>query len=515
MSEQPDIVIIGSGMGGATLAAGLAGSGARIVILERGEAIVDTPQARDARAIFIDKHFRTTERWQVGKRRVRPSHYYCVGGNTKFYGAILIRYRREDFGEKQHFTGTSPAWPFSYETFEPWYSAAETLYAVRGTLDEDPTEPYHSIPYPHPPVPDEPDIARFRAELRGVGLHPASLPLGIDIDAWLQRGQDPWDAFPDTTGGKMDAQTRGLATALADSLISLETGARVDRLEVSPDGRRVAAVHYRQHGETKVLRPGLVVLSAGAINSAAILLRSGAIANSSDQVGRNYMNHNGAMMLVIDPRRRNRAVYQKTIHVNDFYFGDGANPRPLGNFQMVGKVSAPMLASATGYVPRGILSAVAQRSIDCFAMSEDLPDPESRVHVRGSDIALDWKRTNLPALTHLLTALKERLRACGYPIIFTQRYTEENSGHQCGTVRMGNDPAKAPLDPYCRAYDQPNLFVVDASFLPNSAAVNPSLTVAAQALRVADHIRKTDLGGTYNDAMLAPTQAMPKFLPNT
>jgi choline dehydrogenase-like flavoprotein len=490
MTDSPDIVIIGSGMGGATLASGLAGSGASVLILERGERLVDRPEARDARAIFIDKFFRTTERWRDARGRlVRPSHYYCVGGNSKFYGAILVRYRREDFGEKQHFAGVSPAWPFTYEEFEPWYCKAEQLYKVRGTLGEDPTEPFHSQPYAFPPVPDEPAIAHFRGKLTASGLHPSSLPLGIDINAWLARGQDPWDAYPDTTGGKMDAESCGLAVALADPQIRLQTGARVKRLELASDRKTVRAVHYEIGGEQRTVTPGLVVLSAGAINSAALLLRSGGVANSSDQVGRNYMNHNGAALLAIDPRRRNDAVYQKTIQCNDFYFGDGIDKRPLGNWQMIGKTSTDMLRSSVGFVPTPVLRYIAAHSVDCFVMSEDLPHPESRVIVDGDQLQLYWKRTNIEALKRLIAVVRERLRQCGYPIVLTQRYTEENPGHQCGTVRMGNDPKTAPLDPFCRSYDHRNLFVVDASCFPNSAAVNPSLTIAAQALRVADHIR--------------------------
>ena len=490
--SSPDIVIIGSGMGGATLASALAGSGATVTILERGERLAPTPAARDPHAIFVERVFRIRERWLDGAGRpVWPSHNYCVGGNTKFYGAILMRYRADDFGAKQLFDGVSPAWPFGYDEMEPWYSAAEQLYQVRGTTAEDPTEPFHSLPYPHPPVPDEPDIARFRAQLSASGLHPASLPLGIDIERWLADGATPWDGFPNTGAGKMDAETCGLRVALAATAIRLETGALVERLELAPDRRRIAAVHYVQHGERRRLTPKLVVLSAGAINSAALLLRSDGAANRSDQVGRNFMNHNGAGIVAIDPRRRNRATYQKTIHFNDFYFGDGNDPRPLGNFQMVGKVSGAMLRPSARFLPRPALDWMAGHSLDCFVMGEDWPHPDSRVTVEGDRIRLSWRRTNLEAIQRLKRLVRARLRALGYPIVLMQEYAEANPGHQCGTVRMGLDRATAPLDPDCRAFDQPNLYVVDGGFLPNSAAVNPSLTIAAMALRVGARIRAT------------------------
>lgn len=493
---NPDIVIIGSGIGGATLASGLAGSGASVLILERGERLLVSPEARDACAIFVKGHFRPKEMWrEAGGKPFNPGNYYFVGGNSKLYGAVLIRYRKEDFAEMEHFGGVSPAWPFPYEEFEPWYSKAEQLFRVRGTLGEDPTEPYHSQPYAFPPVPDEAPIARVRAELKAQGLHPASLPLGIDIDAWLGDGKTPWDAFPNTGLGKMDAESAALAEALEDENIRLETGAMVERLESAPDGRTINAVHYRQNGEAKTVRPKLVVLSAGAINSAAILLRSrpGGLANASDQVGRNFMNHNSAAMLAINPRKRNDSVYQKTLTLNDYYLSDGKGGKPLGNVQLLGKINGDILRANVRFAPSFALDFMARHAVDWYLMTEDLPDPESRILVDGSDIVMQWRRNNLQALDRLAKVMREHFRACGYPIVLSRPFDKRTPSHQCGTVRMGSDPASAPLDPLCRAYEHSNLFVVDGGFLPTSAAVNPALTIAAQALRVADHIRKTEL----------------------
>ena len=493
---SPDIVIIGSGIGGATIAAGLAGSGASIVILERGERLAPTPQTRDTRSIFIDGYFRPKEMWrEAGGQPFNPGNYYYVGGNSKLYGAVLIRYRKEDFSEMEHFGGVSPAWPFPYEELEPWYSKAEQLFKVRGALGEDPTEPFHSQPYAFPPVPDETPIARARAELKGLGLHPSSLPLGVDIDQWLAGGRTPWDAFPNTGAGKMDAESASLAAALQDPKIQLVTGAMVERLEASPDGKAIDAIHYRRNGEAKSLSPKLVILSAGAINSAAILLRStpGGLANSSDQVGRNFMNHNSAAMLAIDPRRINDSVYQKTLSLNDYYLSDGKGGKPLGNVQLLGKINGDILRSSVKLAPQFALDYMARHAVDWYLMCEDLPDPESRIMVDGAGIVMQWRRTNMQSLTGLAKVMRENLRACGYPIVLSRPFDKRTPSHQCGTVRMGNDPATAPLDPWCRAFDHKNLFVVDGGFLPNSAAVNPALSIAAQALRVADHIRSTDL----------------------
>lgn len=500
MNSSPDIVIIGSGMGGATIAAGLAGSGARILVLERGLRISDTPETRDARAIFQRGHFRSKEHWydQHGKP-FSPGNYYFVGGNTKLYGAVLIRYRREDFAELEHDGGVSPAWPFPYEELEPWYGKAEALYQVRGALGEDPTEPAHSTRFPFPAVPDEAPIARARAELKAQGLHPFSLPLGIDHEAWLRRAKTTWDAYPDCFAGKMDAETCGLAAALEDPNITLEDGAGVMRLETEATGRRIAAVRYRRNGIEHRVTPKLVILSAGAVMSAVMLLRSTdgknpkGLANRSDQVGRHFMNHNTSAVLAIDPRRRNDCVYQKTIGFNDFYLGDGNGGKPLGNVQLLGRVTGPILKANIRWAPEWALSIMSGHAIDWYGMSEDLPNPDSRVRVNGSSVILDWQRSNLVPHTRLVAKMKEIFRAAGYPIVLSRAFDRKVVSHQCGTVRMGNDPAQAALDPYCRAYDHDNLFVVDAGFLPNSAAVNPSLTVAAQALRVADHIRRQDL----------------------
>ncbi len=491
-----DVVIIGSGMGGATLAAGLASSGARITLLERGERLSDTPEVRDVRAIFQRGYFRPQERWLDGAGQAfNPGNYYYVGGNTKLYGAVLIRYREADFSPIAHLGGDTPGWPFPYEELEPWYSAAEQLYQVRGCLGDDPTEPLHSAPYPHGPVPDEPAIAKARMRMAKAGLHPASVPLGIDIDRWLKRAQTPWDAYPDAGHGKMDAESCGLAAALAHDNVTLRTGCKVLRLLLAEDGKRLSGVEFEENGERRILKAGTVVLSAGAVNSAALLLQSapGGLANSSDAVGRHFMNHNSSAVLAVDPWTVNDSVYQKTLMINDFYLNDGKGGAPLGNIQLLGRVTAPILKANMPHVPEWALHLLSRRAVDWYAMSEDLPRPESRVTVDGTQIRLDWKRSNWQAHLNLVAALKERLHAAGYPLVLSRPFDRRTPSHQCGTVRIGLDPATSPLDIYCRAHDHPNLFVVDASFLPTSAAVNPSLTIAAQALRVADHLRNTDL----------------------
>ena len=513
LARSPDIVIIGSGMGGATVAAGLAPTVASILILERGERLAPGNGERSTRAIFVENRFRTKELWRDGNGQpFNPGNFYYVGGNSKLYGAALFRFRREDFEAREHPGGVSPAWPFSYEELEPWYGRAEALYQVRGCAGGDPTEPPRSAPYPHPPVPDEPAIAAVRERLKRQGLYPFSLPLGVDLERWLEGGRTSWDGHPDTRSGKMDAETCGLVAALGHDNVRLETGARVERLEATPDGRCISAVHVRKSGRTEKLTPGIVVLCAGAVNSAAILLRSTGdartvvsahtadgprppgLANRSDQVGRHFMNHNCSAMLAIDPRRRNDSVYQKTLGLNDFYLSDGDGGPPLGNVQLLGKVDGTILKANVPWAPKAVLDRVARRSVDWYLMSEDLPDPESRVRVDGQGIVLDWTRSNMEAHRRLAAVMRGVLKGCGYPVVLAKPFDRRTPSHQCGTVRIGDDPARSALDPHCKAWDHDNLYVVDASCLPTSAAVNPALTVAALALRAADRIRRTELG---------------------
>ena len=492
---SPDILIIGSGIGGATMAATLAATGKRILILERGEHLAPSAQDRNDKAIFADGFFRPKEEWLDGDGKpFNPGNYYYVGGNSKFYGAVLVRYRREDFSPLAHMGGTTPGWPITYDDLEPCYGLAEKMYEVRGQIGQDPTEPPHSTPYIHPPVPDEAPIAALRGRLAKVGLHPASLPLGVDLARWLARARTPWDAFPDTTGGKMDAETAALKSALQHDNVQLRTKAQVTRLHTGVDGK-ITGVELAT-GE--VLSAPIVVLAAGAVQTAALLLASAnadypnGLANRSDQVGRNFMNHNCSAVLALNPLWKNDSIYQKTLMVNDYYLTGGPEGEPLGNIQLLGKISGTILRASTT-LPRLVATWVARHSVDLYAMSEDLPNPDSRVTLKNGQIVLDWKRSNWEAHLALVAKLKAKLRQAGYPIVLSRAFDRRTPSHQCGTARMGRDAATSVVDTFCRAHDHANLFITDASVLPTSAAVNPALTVAALAIRAAHHIEKTKL----------------------
>jgi choline dehydrogenase-like flavoprotein len=496
-----DVVIIGSGVGGGAVALQLAGSGASVLILERGPVLPREPQNWDPEAVFCDLRYRSDETWTSGAYRFRPGQYYYVGGHTKFYGAAMFRFRERDFEESVHEDGFSPAWPISYADLEPWYTQAERLFGVRGTAGLDPTEPPRSVPYPHPAVPHEPVIAQLEASLKAQGLHPFPMPAAVDFgDGGRCVRCGTCDAFPCRIDAKGDAEICLIRPALRQPNVELRTETRVERLLTDDSGRRIVAVEVIDKGVKRRINGELFVLSAGAINSAALLQRSRTtrhprgLANSSDVVGRHYMAHNCTGLMALHPLRRNDTKFPKTLSVNDHYFGDaddGGKGPPLGNLQLLGKIREPMLRGAMPrWMPRRASRWMAEHSVDWYVMSEDLPQRDSTVRVNADGgIELNWKRTNMNAHRRWVDKASRILKRAGYPIVLTKPFTMEAPSHQCGTVRFGSHPATSALDPMCKAWDHDNLYVVDASFFPSSAAVNPALTIAAQALRVGRHLR--------------------------
>jgi choline dehydrogenase-like flavoprotein len=499
MLQKPyDIVIIGSGVGGGAVASQLAGSKARVLIIERGPFLPKEVQNWQPEAVFCDHRYRAQETWWANDRPFTPSMFYYVGGNTKFYGTAMFRFRERDFDAIVHEEGVSPAWPISYDDLEPWYGRAEVIFGVRGLAGEDPTEPARSTPYAHPPVPNEAVIEKIAGKLRDQGLKPFAMPSAIDygLNGRCQRCAN-CDAFPCKIDAKGDAEIKLIRPAIAHSNIELMTGAYVDRLLTDTTGRRVIAADVIVNGRSEKISATTFIVAAGAINSAALLLRSAnsrnprGIANSSDVVGRHYMTHNTSALMALHPFKINNTQFPKTIAVHDYYFGDESNNTPLGSLQLLGKIREPMLRGPLAKIPKFIRSALAARSVDWYAQSEDLPHPDSRVTIRSDGaINLNWHRSNLKAHSRWVVKCKKILKNTGYPIVLSKSFGNDIVSHQCGTIRFGVDPSTSALDPMCKAWDHENLYVMDASFFPSSAAVNPALTIAAQGLRVGQHIRQ-------------------------
>lgn len=509
MTERYDIVIIGSGAGGSTLAHRLAPSGLRVLVLERGDFVPREQENLDPRAVFEQKRYQASETWyDRDDRPFQPYTHYCVGGNTKVYGAALLRMRERDFGEVRHVGGVSPAWPISYDDLEPYYTLAERLYSVHGSRGSDPCEPRASAPYPHRPLDPEPRIAELLSDLRGAGLRPFPIPLAVRPPSRAP-GEAPvrlgnFDGYPDPTETKADAHVVALRPALGAPNVTLLTRARVERLETGRGGRAVERVVVERDGERVVVTAGVVVLACGAINSAALLLRSAdarsprGLANSSGLVGRNYMCHqNGCLVAVYDEPNPSR--FQKHFGLTDFYFGDpgdGGDAWPLGTVQLMGKPDAGTLAWVKGdALPGESVESIRPRTVDFFLTAEDLPDPGNRVELRSDgSIRLSYRPNNTEACERLVqrftAALSKAAERAGKrpPACLSARLGVSGVSHQNGTLRFGTDPRSSVLDVHCRAHDLDNLYAVDASFFPSSSAVNPSLTIMANAMRIGDHL---------------------------
>ncbi|MBI2955697.1 MAG: GMC family oxidoreductase [Acidobacteria bacterium] len=503
-----DVIIIGSGAGGGTLAYRLAPSGKRILLLERGDYVPREKANWSTRAVNLEARYNTKEVWRdKDGKPLHPHTNYYVGGNTKFYGAALFRLRHQDFGELRHHGGLSPAWPISYDDLESYYTQAEHLYHVHGERGADPTEPPTSAPYKYPVVTHEPRIQQLSDDLRKLGLSPFHVPLGIMLDEVNPRTSpcircDTCDGHPCLVAAKSDAQVVCVDPALRHPNVSLLTNAYVERLETNPSGREVSRVAVRRNGAREEFSANIVVVSCGAINSAALLLRSAndrhpsGLANSSDVVGRHYMGHTNGVLLALS-RCENPTVFQKTLAVNDFYFGDKDFPYPMGHISFVGKLDGVTLsAGAPAIAPGWTLDLMAKHSLDFWLTSEDLPDPNNRVALnRDGEIVLTYTPNNLEAYNRLVAKLKSLLRQAdcheglfSLNLFVGERIPLAGVAHQNGTIRFGRDPKSSALDPNCKPHELDNLYVVDASFFPSSGAVNPALTIMANALRVGDHL---------------------------
>ncbi|WP_292008219.1 GMC family oxidoreductase [Chryseobacterium sp.] len=502
------IIIIGTGAGGSTMAYKLADTGKKIIILERGDYVPLEKENWDSVEVFQKNRYTASEKWldKHGKS-FRPGIHYNVGGNTKFYGAALFRLREEDFKEIKHYGGISPAWPIQYEDLKDYYLEAETLYNVHGKRGSDPTEPFDEAPYPNPPLPHEPRIQEIVDELADYGLHPFNLPVGVNFYPH-KAGNAPYvlnrfDGFPDISERKGDAHFCALSKALEHPNVEMMTNTKVLKLITNDPGNRVSGVVIEQEGEIRTLKADLVVLSAGAINSAAILLESkneqfpNGLANHSDQVGRNYMFHQNTALIALY-EEPNHTKFGKTFGINDFYHANRGYEYPLGHIQMLGKSDKDQIkADSPVEAPGFTFELMAQHAVDFWLTSEDLPDPENRVTVENGQIRISYSENNQKGHELLKAELIKALKASGKfkSFFFKGFYFSKGMGiaataHQNGTTRMGTDPRTSVVDSNCKAHDLENLYIVDGGFFVSSGAVNPALTIVAMALRVGDHLKK-------------------------
>ena len=518
MTKSYDIIIIGSGAGGASLAQRLAPTGKSILILERGPFLPREADNWSPHAVFVQHKYRTREQWLDRRGKAfTPNTHYWVGGNTTFYGAALLRLRPGDFEARQHAGGVSPAWPVSYAEMAPYYAEAEAQWRVHGERGVDPTELPDDPPYAYPAVRHDEGVAKLKDHLEGQGWRPFSLPLGVDLDE-----DRPWDSscircktcggYPCLVKGKSDARTRALFPILGLPNVTLLAGRKATKLVTDTSGRTVTeVVCVNEDGEEERFRGDVVAVAAGAVNTAALLLASAnrahpnGLANGSDQVGRNYMFHTLSAVVSLTPGLM-ESGFPKTLAVNDFYWKDprGGFDFPMGHIQLLEYMSGQTLeGQVSEYLPPALapgflFEGAAKRMLSLLVISEDLPDPDNRVRL-GKDgrISLDYEHNNLEGHERLVKTLCKALDGFSdnhHPI--SQHHFEFDSllplygtAHMNGTVRFGRDAKASVLDEWCKAHELDNLYVVDASFFPSSAAVNPTLTIVANAMRVGDHLK--------------------------
>ena len=516
-----DIVVIGSGAGGATLAQELASTGKSILILERGDHLPVEEENWDPREVFIKHRYKSDEQWRDRKgKKFSPNIHYWVGGNTIFYGAALYRFRRRDFEETPHYGGNkSPAWPISYDDLAPYYLKAEHLWNVHGQRGEDPTDDPDAPAYSRPALVDDPEIARLKTRLSSQGLKPFSMPIAVE-----REDQAPSESpcircrtcggFPCKRQAKSDGR-KMVDRATAYDNVDLVTYAKVTKLETTPTGSEISAVVYETPDGPKKVKGDIVVLAAGAVNSAALLLASATkkhnkgLANSSDQVGRNYMFHTASASLSF-AWPKIETDFPKTIALNDFYWGDpdGGFDFPMGHVQMLEYLSGDVIRGQIGntipswLIPKWAANAIGDRVLPFLVMTEDLPEARNRVRLnRDGTIRLDYWYNNLKAHSRLIGKFHDSMSKAGRWCKCLRGYQAQmdaiiplyGTAHQCGTLRMGHDPKSSVVDANCRSHDVQNLYVADTSVFVSSAAVNPALTAIANSLRLADHLKENVL----------------------
>ncbi len=507
MDNKFDIIIIGTGAGGGTVLDTLKKSGKRILVLERGTFMPREKENWDAVEVFQKDRYHNAEDFYDEKgEKFQPEMGYWVGGNTKVYGAALFRLREQDFQRTQHAGGVSPEWPLTYADFEPYYTKAEKLFNVHGQRGLDPTEPFMSEEYPYPPISHEPVIQDLHERLKALGYRPSYLPMALRLNEEDRLKSEcircnTCDGFPCLVHAKADADINCVRPAMGESKVTLMTNAQATKLITNPSGNEIKSVEVEVSGVKQVFSAEVVVVACGAINSSLLFLQSAndkhpnGLANQSDQLGRNFMKHQSAAIMALS-RHENPTVFQKTMAVADFYFGDKDFKFPMGHVQLMGKSNKHMIAAdAPKLAPGFLLEEIADHTIDWWLTSEDLPDPDNRIELKKGKKIINYTPNNEEAFQRLQNKWKEVLKECemGDTILDHQFYWGKKIplagvAHQNGTMRFGVDPKNSVLDLTCKTHEIDNLYVVDGSFFVSCGAVNPSLTIIANAIRVGEHI---------------------------
>ena len=496
--EDPEFLIIGSGPGGTAAALKLVRAGRRVLMIEKGPFLPKEADNRDSKAVYGDKKYRTSDRWiDKDGEEFQPWMHYYVGGNAKLYGAALYRFRKADFQEITYPEGLSPAWPIAYEDLDRFYDEAEELYSVHGDREADPTEPT-TAPYPLAPLPDEKGMSAVKEHLLSAGVESIPLPVGVSLKSRNERWDvdlSHFDAYPDPSLAKGEPEGCALPELLENSDV-FELRTDCEARKFLSDSGRVAGVEL---SDGEVLTAQHYICAAGAINSAALFLNSeadGSFANSSGLVGKNYMCHicTTASAVFAEPHG---ASFAKTYGTNHWYQPDQRKVLH-GSVQTQGKWDAAQYALEKWTHDEGEdLESLAARSFEFFFMTEDLPAKENAVTLT-EDGRIKIERDVLGMGEHELLVEKFEKSLSEGTVLQLERFRHQVlpvswCTHQCGTLKFGDDPQTSVLNRMCRAHDVQNLTVLDASFFPSSSALNPTLTIVANALRVGEHLAVSDI----------------------
>ena len=495
-----DLIVVGTGAAGATLAAELASSGLNVLLLERGHQLPIEDQNVADVGLFRKDRYHPKEQWfGTDGDPFSPQTIYALGGNTKIWGGVLERMREKEFEGLALQEAHAPAWGLRYQEMAPWYDQAEARYRVHGRSGVDPTEPQRQADYGFAPKPIEPFLEELRAGLQRHNTHPYDLPL-----SWSESSVDP----------SGDAELFGVDQAVApNGGITLRTGTEVTRLHVNPSGTEVRGVEANVDGQSWLFLAHHVVLAAGAFNTAAILLRSATdhhprgLSNGSDQVGRNLMHPQltSILQLAAEP---NSGRYARSLGVTDFLWGDKNVSFPLGTLHTGGGVlqdalfaeSPPVLSLVTKLLPNMGLEQLAARSVSWWAMSPVLPDRHNRITLRGDRLQVTYLHNNREAHDRLVYRWIDTLKDVeSDPLTHVVKTAPTHPrgeaplsvvGYACGTCRMGDNPATSVVNLHGRSHEVANLTVADASVFPSCPAVGPGLTVIANALRIAHQLKQ-------------------------
>lgn len=503
-APEYDAIVIGSGFGGAGVAHSLVAAGRSVLMLERGDWVPRGPENwRAESAGMLTAHYSRESPIVAHTDRGTAEHggYFLVGGPSVFYGGVSLRFREADFAPPAELTdGSGAAWPIGYPDLEPWYALAEQLMGIAGAAGEDPTEPPRSGPYPHPPGRLATISMRLATAARSLGLHPFRLPLAIN---YLGTGRNACvacttcDGFACAISAKNDLATTILPDLIGRGL-TLRPGVVVTRLV--EEGGRIVAVEGidRATGERQHWSAGEVILAAGALASPQLLLASGLdrLNPAGDVIGRYLQRHrNGIVFGLFASRPDPIGEFHKQLGIHDYYFGDPGGSLGLERLGSLQQLVTPPIGLVRAGVPAlvgAIAGPLVGRLTGLLVIAEDQPQAANRVTldpgrpdrfgVPAAVIHHSYSARDVAAERFLRRAARRILRRAG--ALFFYHHPIDTFSHAAGTVRMGTDARTAPLDADCRFRGITNLSVVDASVMPTSAAVNPSLTILANALRV-------------------------------